>query len=571
MTGNQADGWLAELLRPVRRRIGEVIAYSFIINLLAIAVPIFVLQVYDRVVFHGGVSTLQGLIIGMLVAVLFDFLLRQGRARLLRSAAVEIDVTLARNLYGRITAMPLPVLESRPAAYWQALFRDADTVRNAFSGLSAVLVADLPFALFFAVAIFVIAPPVGWVLLAVFPLFIALAIYSGRVIRSANADERRASFERDTITAELIGGRTTIKALALRGPMAGIWEDRHARAIDESVRRGGQSDTFVHLGLGLTILTTVALTSVGAIAILNQELSIGALVAANMLGGRIVQPFQQLVGNWRTYMATRQAMSRLTECFATAEEPERGAVSAGIRDGVLWLDNVTFAYAPERPPAVKEARLKIGPGLHALVGPNGSGKTTLLKLMQGLYRPQSGRVMLNQADIAQFGRSDLADAIGYVPQHTFLFAGTIRENIAIGRPDTSDGRIVDAAHLAGAHSAISALPDGYGSRIGEGGMDLPGGVRQRVAIARALLGDPPVLLLDEPSGNLDAAATRNLAQNLKALAESRTIVVVTHSPDLLDACENIVAMDGARIVAAGPAAEVRQKLSAARPGGAARA
>lgn len=564
MADLQTNEWLKEVLRPVRNRIGEVIAYSFIVNLLAIAVPVFVLQVYDRVVFHGGVSTLQGLVIGMIIAVAFDFLLRQGRAKLLRSAAVEIDISLSRSLYGRITAAPLPMLESRPAAYWQSLFRDADTVRNAFSGLSAVLVADLPFAVFFAVAIFIIAAPVGWVLLAVFPLFVVLAWYSGRVMHGASADELRASYDRDTITAELIGGRATVKALALKEPMGGLWEERHARAVDEAVRRGNQSDTFVHLGLALTILTTVAITTVGAIAILNQEMSIGALVAANMLGGRIVQPFQQLVGNWRTYMATRQSLRRLSDCFAAAEEPDRGAVSVSVRDGVLWLDNVTFTYAPDRPPAVREARLKIGAGLHALIGPNGSGKTTLLKLMQGLYRPASGRVLLDDADIAQFGRADLARGIGYVPQHTFLFAGTIRENIAIARPDARDDLIIDAAHLAGAHSAIAALPDGYGSRIGEGGMDLPGGVRQRIAIARALIGDPPVLLLDEPSGNLDAAATRALAQNLKALSEDRTIVVVTHSPELLDACQNIIAMDNGRIVTAGPAEDVRKTLSEAR-------
>lgn len=567
MADQRTREWLAEVLHPVRKRLGEVIAYSFIVNLLAIAVPVFVLQVYDRVVFQGGLSTLQGLVIGMIIAIGFDFLLRQGRAKLLRSAAVEIDVSLSRTLYGRITSAPLPMLESRPAAYWQALFRDADTVRNAFSGLSAVLVADLPFALFFAIAIFIIAAPVGWVLLAVFPLFILLAWYSGRVMHGASADERRASYDRDTITAELIGGRATVKALALRGPMSGLWEERHARAVDESVRRGNQSDTFVHLGLALTILTTVALTTVGAIAILNQEMSIGALVAANMLGGRIVQPFQQLVGNWRTYMATRQSLQRLTDCFATIEEPDRGAVSVTVRDGVLWLDNVTFAYEQNRPPAIRDARLKIGAGLHALIGPNGSGKTTLLKLMQGLYRPGSGRVLLDEADIAQFGRADLARGIGYVPQHTFLFAGTIRENIAIGRPDAGDDLVVDAAHLAGAHAAISALPDGYGSKIGEGGMDLPGGVRQRIAIARALIGDPPVLLLDEPSGNLDAAATRTLAQNLKALSTDRTIVVVTHSPELLDACQNIVAMENGRIVAAGPAEVVRKELARAQQSG----
>lgn len=552
--------WLRSVLRPVGRRIGEVVGYSFLINLLAVAVPIFVLQVYDRVVFHGGLSTLQGLVVGMLVAVAFDFVLRQGRGRLLRQAAVEIDVGLARALYDRITAAPLAVLESRPATYWQALFRDAEVVRNAFSGLSAVLVADLPFALIFAAVIFVVAEPVAWVFLVVFPLFVALAWYSGTVVRGANVQERAASYERDAMLAELIGGRTTVKALALQGPLAERWEARHARAVDEAVRRGDSADLFVNLGLAMMVLTTVAVTTVGAVAILEQQLSIGALVAANMLGGRIVQPFQQLVGNWRTYAATRQALRRLGEAFRLNAERPRGAVSVTRPRGVVSLDNVSFGYAPDRPPAVREARLRIGSGLHALIGPNGSGKTTLLKLMQGLYRPDAGRVLLDDADIAQYGREDLAGVIGYVPQHTFLFAGTIRENIAIGRPDAEDATIVDAARLAAAHEAIAALPDGYGTVIGEGGMELPGGVRQRIAVARALIGDPPVLLLDEPAGSLDQAATETLAANLAALGEARTIIVVTHSLVLLEACRNIVAMETGRILVAGPAATVRQQL-----------
>lgn len=566
VSSDAGNDWLADLLAPVRRRLGEVVALSFIVNILAIAVPIFVLQVYDRVVFHGGLSTLQGLVVGVLIALAFDFALRQGRGRLLRAAAVEIDVSLARSLYGRITGAPLAMLEARPTAWWQALFRDAETVRNTFSGLSAVLVADLPFAVLFAVVIYVVAAPVAWVFLAVFPIFIALAWYSGRVVRAANDAERRAVFDRDSMIAELIGGRTTIKALALQGPMRDGWEQRHAGAVEEGLRRGASSDFFIHLGMSMMVLTTVATTTVGAIAILNQDLSIGALVAANMLGGRIVQPFQQLVSNWRTYAATRQALARLGDVIATAEEPARGAISAARVQGTLWLDNVTFGYQAGRPPAIREARLKISTGLHGLVGANGSGKTTLLKLMQGLYRPDAGRILLDDADIGQYGREDLARAIGYVPQHTFLFAGTIRENIAVAQPEASDEMIVDVAHLAGVHEAVSALPDGYGARVGEGGMELPGGIRQRIAIARALLGNPPVLLLDEPTGNLDGQATARLARNLQALGEDRTVIAVTHSPALLEACQNIVLMEGGRITAAGPAAEMRARLTAGAGG-----
>ncbi|MDF1720697.1 MAG: ATP-binding cassette domain-containing protein [Minwuia sp.] len=566
ISSDAGGDWLRDLLAPVRKRLGEVIALSFIVNILAIAVPIFVLQVYDRVVFHGGLSTLQGLVIGVLIALAFDFALRQGRGRLLRAAATEIDVTLARALYARITGAPLAMLESRPTAWWQALFRDAETVRNTFSGLSAVLVADLPFAVIFAIVIFVVAAPVAWVFLAVFPLFILLAWYSGRVVRAANETERRAVFDRDSMMAELIGGRTTIKALALQGPMRDSWEQRHAGAVEEGLRRGASSDFYIHLGMTMMVLTTIATTTVGAIAILNQELSIGALVAANMLGGRIVQPFQQLVTNWRTFAATRQALSRLGEVVNTPEEAARGAISVSGLQGTIWLDNVSFGYQAGRPPAIRDARLKISTGLHGLVGANGSGKTTLLKLMQGLYRPDAGRVMLDDADISQYGREDLARAIGYVPQHTFLFAGTIRENISIADPRVSDDMIVDVAHLAGVHEAISALPDGYGAKVGEGGMELPGGIRQRIAIARALLGNPTVLLLDEPTGNLDGQATARLAHNLQALGEDRTVIAVTHSPALLAACQNIVLMEGGQITAAGPAAQMREQLTSGAGG-----
>lgn len=553
--------WFAGVKAAMRAHMAEILVYSVVINLIAVASPIFVLQVYDRVVFSSSRATLTGLIIGMVIAVLFDYLLRQARAKLLRSTGTKIDIDLANRIYDRLTASPLRVLEQRPAAYWQALYRDADTVRNTFSGASALLLADLPFAVLFAIVIFLIAPAVSWVLLIVFPLFLIVAWWSGHTASANGARERQAGFTRDSAVAELISGRVTIKSMALSENLRPDWESTHADALTESLHRGQTADRFIHFGLALTMITTVAMTSVGALAILDQSMSIGALVAANMLAARIISPFQQLVANWRGFIATRGAIQRLDQAFALPVEQPHGAVepvSGG--NGEIWLDGVSYTYADGYPPAINHLGLKLGNGFHALIGANGSGKSTLLKLIYGLYRPLNGRVLIDGADIAQFGRRDVAALIGYVPQHTHLMAGTIRENIALSMPDAEDSDITRAAELAGAHAAISALPAGYGTTIGEGGMDLPGGIRQRIAIARALIGDPGILLMDEPSGNLDTAATNHLAQALRALSRQKTIVVVTHSGQLLQASDNTIRLDQGRIIDAGATRDVMARM-----------
>ena len=280
-----------------------------------------------------------------------------------------------------------------------------------------------------------------------------------------------------------------------------------------------------------------------------------------MLSGRLLGPLNQLVGQWRTYNTFKQAVERLGQVFLSPSERQVSEVSMGRPRGELVVENATYAYSPDAAPVVDNVQLSIkAGGVHALVGRNGSGKTTLLKVLQGLYKPSTGRVLMDGADIGQFTRAELADWIGYVPQESVLFAGSVRDNITHRRPDSDDDEIIRAATAAGVHHFIIDLPDGYATDIGEAGRRLSGGQRQRISIARALVGDPPVLLLDEPSSNLDRQAEQELRDTITKLGQQRTVIVVTHSPILLAACDNLVAMDKGKNALAGPAKEILPRL-----------
>jgi ATP-binding cassette subfamily C protein LapB len=561
MTDASSRSWLRALLAALVPTFREVAALSFFVNLLALAVPIFVMQVYDRVVYKGGMTTLQVLCLGMALVLVFDFVLRQSRARILQVVALRVDVLVGRRLFDQVTRLPLMALEAQPAAHWQALFRDIDTVRGTLSGATALLVCDLPFTLLFLALAFVIATPIAWVIVVMMPLFVFVAWRSGAVLTERTAAERQKMLSRDTLLAEIIAGRTTVKALALDGVLRPEWEQRHAATIDGAMRRGSAADSYATLAVSLAAATTVAVMTVGAMAVVHQRLSVGALIAANMLSGRLTGPLNRLVANWRSFAQFRQAARRLGQVFAMAVDRADGALDFGRPRGLLAVEGVIFAFADGAQPIFDGLDLTISPGgITALVGRNGSGKTTLLKLLQGLYAPQRGRVLLDGADVAQFSRSDLAAVMGYVPQESVLLSGPLRDSIAARVPDADDAAILRAATLAGAHAFIIDLPDGYRTEVGEGGHRLSAGQRQRLGIARALVGDPPVLLFDEPSASLDRQAEQELRSTLVQLAKERTIVLVSHSPVLLSAARTIVVLEQGRVALSGPAEAVLPRL-----------
>ncbi|MEQ8604224.1 MAG: peptidase domain-containing ABC transporter [Marivibrio sp.] len=538
----------------------ELASTSLFINILSIAVPIFVLQVYDRVVFQAGLTTLQGLVAGVLLAVAFDFLLRQLRGRMVQRIAIRVDADVGRMLFGKLARLPLSVLETRTTAQWHALQRDAELARNVVAGPPLVMLIDLPFVALFVAVIWIIAAPIAWVLSVVVGVFLLLALVSQRLIQRSSEAERHAQADRDAVTTEMFAGRTTMKALGLAPALSDRWEDRQATLVEQSLRRGVLTDGFTNGGMALSLLATVGMTSVGALAIINQEMTMGALIAANMLTNKVIQPMNQLVGMWRQLVGFRQALDRLSELFAAADEPGAGALERPRPKGLMKVESARFAYGGGAP-VLDGATLELRPGqVHGLIGPNGSGKTTFLMLLQRLYQPQEGRITLDGADLSQFSRPQLDRWIGYVPQDPFFFTGSIAENIGNGAAQPDDAAVLRAAQMAGADAFVDELPEGYLTRIGEGGRRLSTGQRQRLAIARALYADPPVLLMDEPSSSLDRAAEQQLARTLAALARERTVVVVTHSPGLLGVCDVVTAFQKGRIMLTGPGREVRAQL-----------
>jgi PrtD family type I secretion system ABC transporter len=559
----KAYPWLSKLVLPLKGYYREALAVSFFTNLLALAVPLFTLQVYDRVVSHNGTSTLVALSIGVLLALLFDFMLRQSRSRLLQGVALHMDAKLGRLLYTKLITLPMRTLEDRPASYWQGIFSDMTTIRAVLSGPTAVMVLDVPFALLFVAVLFIIAPAVAWMLLLIIPAFLLLTYCSANYQTALTEKEISHQKSRDNLLAEMIAGRTTVKALMIDKALQPEFETLHAGSIHQSFSRGTLADNFIALGGTLSQLATVSMVIVGALAIIDRDLTIGALIATTMLTGRIIMPLNQLLSTWKQFAAARDAAKRLETLFAEKGERDSASIKRNRPKGELTLEHVSYSYGEGTAPAVHDIALKIGTGhLVGIVGRNGCGKTTLIKLLLGLYTPEKGRILLDGADIKQFSRAELTEWIGYVPQECFLFSGTIKENIAKAHPNASDEQILAAARLAGADVFIINLPNGYDTQIGEAGHVLSGGQRQRIAIARALLCNPPVLLLDEVSNHLDSDAERALVESLQQLKTDRCIMVVTHSPNLLKACDRIVVMDRGMVAMAGPADDIMQRISA---------
>ena len=388
MSSPSNTAWLRPFLKPLRPIFREVVAISAFVNVLALAVPIFTLQVYDRVVAHAGLSTLEGLIIGMALVVIFDYALRQSRSRVMQTVALRVDVLIGRNLFNKVTELPLQALESQPSAHWQSLFRDVDTVRNALSGASAILVADLPFAILFLGLIFIIAPAIAWVLLIILPVFTFVAWRSGNVMATANSEERQTSQSRDSLIAEMISGRTTIKALALDGAMRPLWEDKHADNIEKSMIRGSKTDTYSNIGASLSMVTSIAVTTIGAIAIIDQRLTIGALIATNMLSGRLLGPLNQLVTQWRTYTNFKQSVERLGEVFNTPSERQESEVELVHPNGEITVENISFSYSEDQQPVVDSVNVAIKAGGEPF--PRGRGPDRCPESFRQAARPGQG-------------------------------------------------------------------------------------------------------------------------------------------------------------------------------------
>jgi len=550
--------WQQEL-RPV---FFGLLNISLFINLLALAVPIFVLQVYDRVVFHAGVTTLQGLVIGMVLVLIFDAVLKVTRVRSFQLLSARNEVKLTGRIFKQLFSLPLKKLEEQPLWYWQSLFQDANLVRNVLGGATAALILDLPFALLFMLLTFLIAPPLAWLFLLALFVFILLALFSQHTIQQRTQQERECVQQRETMVTDILTGRETVKMFDLGDYWQQKQSDLQIQTMAASMARGESTDYFRIISQSTSLMFTVTLTSVGALAILEQEMTIGALIAANMLGSRLIAPFIQLVEHWRTFAQFYKALNRLNAFFKIKIDKTEHLLDVPIKEGTVHLQELFFNYDEQQPPAIAGLDGVIGPnGLHLLTGRNGSGKSTLLKLIAGLYLPAKGKVSLDQADLRQFSRTQLHQFIGYLPQKIELFYGTIYENIIMGMQICEQNDVIEIAKQVQLHELVTQLPMGYETILQEGGRGVSGGMLQKIALTRTLIRKPKVLLLDEPSNNLDSEAEKALVSFLSQYAENHTVIVATHSPVMIQAATSMVVLERGKVAIAGAVSMVMEKLA----------
>ncbi|WP_414635684.1 type I secretion system permease/ATPase [Aromatoleum sp.] len=546
----------------------DVLMAAFMINLFALATPLFVMNVYDRVVPNNAIDTLWVLAIGIVVVLIGDFTLRTMRGYFVDLAGSRADVKLSAYIMERVLGMRM---EDRPASAgsFAANLRAFESVRDFISSATAVAFIDVPFALIFLALMLWIA----WPLVIPFAIGVVLLLVYATTVQGKMHDlaetTYRAGAQRNATLIEGLVGLETVKALGAEGPMQRRWEKSAALLARVSTQLRMLSASASNGASWISQMVSVAIIIIGAHLIGEGALSVGGLVACYMLSSRAMAPIGQVAGLLVQYHVASTSLSSLDALMKRDVERPEGAnfISRQTLQGEIEFRDVGFSYPDQETAALRNVSLHIRPGEHvAILGRVGSGKTTLEKLILGLYRPTAGTVLVDGVDQRQLDPAELRRHIGYVPQDVTLFYGSLRENITMAVPLAEDSAVLRAADIAGISQFANAYPQGFDMQVGERGGQLSGGQRQGVAIARAVIGDPSILLFDEPTASMDQSSEEDVKRRLREYALGRTLVLVTHRTSLLDLVDRIIVVDGGRVVADGPKAQVVEALRQGRIG-----
>ncbi len=557
-------GALAEQL-PVYR---DVLAAALLINVMALAMPLFVMNVYDRVVPNRAMETLWVLALGVVLVIGIDMMLRLLRGYFIDLASGRIDMQLSANIMERVLGVRL---EARPLAVgaFSSNLRSFETVRDFITSASVTALIDLPFALLFVLVIAIIAWPLIIPVLLAIAVVIVYAYILQHKMHALSETTYRAGALRNATLIESLTALETIKTQGAESVMQSKWEKSVAFVSRVNNQMRFLSAAATNGAMEIQQLVNVVVVIAGVYLIGQGELSMGGLIACTMLTSRAVAPLGQMVGLLMQYHNAKVALTSLDEVMAKpVERPDDAAfVHRPELKGNIDFRDVEFSYPNSSVTALKGFNCRIAEGEKVVViGRIGSGKTTLQKLLLGLYQPTGGAVLIDGVDLRQLDPADLRRNIGYVAQDVTLFYGTLRDNIAIGAPYADDATIVAAAEAAGLADFVNRHPDGFDMMIGERGDSVSGGQRQGIAIARALLLDPPILLLDEPTSAMDFSSEQQFKQRLKELAAHKTVLIVTHRNSLLDLATRVIVVDDGRVVADGPRDQVIQALQSGRIG-----
>ena len=546
----------------------DIMFAALLINIFALAMPLFTMNVYDRIVPNRSMETLWVLVLGIVLVVAADFSLRTMRGYFLDWASHRVDVKLSARIMEKVLGIRL---EQRPNSVgsFAANLRSFETVRDFITSATITTLVDIPFALIFIAVI----AWISWsMIIPVIAGALVMLIYALSVQTKMHALSEtmyRAGAIKNATLIESLVGLETIKALGIEGSIQRKWEKSSAYLTDVAGKLKMLSASITNGAQGIQQLVTVLLVLLGVNLIINGDLTVGGLIACTMLASRALAPISQAAGLMTQYHNATTSLTSLDEVMQRPVERPGDAnfLSRPLFAGDIEFREVSFSYPGSEEPALNNVSFRIRAGEHvAVLGRMGSGKTTLHKLILGLYQPTAGAILIDGVDSRQIDPAELRRSIGYVQQDTSLFYGSMRDNIAIAAPHLDDARVLAAAHIGGIDEFINRHPKGFDMAIGERGDTLSGGQRQGVGIARAVITDPSIILLDEPTSAMDHSGEELVKKRLMEMSAGKTLVVITHRSSLFDMVGRIIVIDSGKIVADGQKEQVIEALRTGRVG-----
>jgi len=543
--------WFLGAIHKYRHVLGKVLVASFFLQLFALISPLFFQVVIDKVLVHRSLGTLDVLVIGLVTISVFETILGILRTYVFAHTTNRIDVELGARLFRHLLALPIAYFQARRVGDSVARVRELENIRNFLTSSALTLVIDLLFTFVFLAVMYVYSPLLTFLVLASFPFYIGISALATPLFRSRLDEKFARGAENQAFLVESVNGVETLKSMAVEPQMQRRWEEQLAGYVTASFRVLSLSNTASQLVQLINKLVTAGVLYFGARLVIDGSLSVGELVAFNILAGRVSAPVLRLAQMWQDFHQARLSVARLGDILNTAPEPiyNPGQTALPAVRGDVTFEHATFRYRIDGPEILHDISLRVPAGqIVGIVGPSGSGKSTLAKLIQRLYVPESGRVLVDGIDLSVIDPSWLRRQIGVVLQENMLFNCSVRDNIALSDRSLPIERIIAVAQMAGAHEFILELHNGYDTIVGEHGSSLSGGQRQRLAIARALVTNPRILIFDEATSALDYESERIIQQNMPQLARGRTVFIVAHRLSTVRRSDRIITIDRGRLV-----------------------